>query len=116
MRGIDADVRGPGQQLIPRDLVDLGQPEEARDGDRPLAPLVRPEHGSLELHARTRLDVMERQALLAPDRAQPLPDDCPTHDHTAPLSLSRSAPQRASLARSYHSPLLLSRCVQPSAA
>ena len=52
-------------------LVDLGEPEQPRHGDRALAPLVRAEDRCLELQVGARFDVVERKPLLATDRPQP---------------------------------------------
>ena len=65
-----------GQQLVGRHLVDLGQAQQPGHRDRPLAPLVGTEHRRLELEARARLDVVERQTLLTPDRPEALADAC----------------------------------------
>ncbi len=60
-----------GQQLVGRHLVDLREPEQARDRDRPLAALVRAEDRCLELQVGAGFDVVKRQPLLAADRSQP---------------------------------------------
>ena len=72
---VDLEVVGArGQQLVGRHPVELGQPEEARHRDRALTPLVGAEHRRLELLVGARLHVVERQALLAADRAQAFAD------------------------------------------
>ena len=63
-----------GQQLIDRHVVEPGQALEPGHRDGPLAPLVGPEHRRLELLVRGRLDLLERQALLAADGPQALAD------------------------------------------
>ena len=62
------------QQLVGRDVVELGQPHEARHRECPLAPLVGAEDRGLELLAGPRLDLVQRQALLAADRPKAVPD------------------------------------------
>ena len=59
---VDLDVVRPGQELVGRHLVDLGQPEQARHRDRALTALVGAEHRCLELQVGARLDVVQRQA------------------------------------------------------
>ena len=54
--------------------VELGEAEQPRHRDRPLAPLVGAEHRRLELLVGACLDVVERQALLPADRPQALAD------------------------------------------
>ena len=61
----DLAVELAGQELVGRHLVDLGQAQQAGNGDRPLAPLVGAEHRRLEFEARARLDIVERQTLSA---------------------------------------------------
>ena len=56
------------------DCFDLPEPLEPGDRDGPLAPLVCTEHRRLELVARGGLDLLERQAHLATDGPEPLPD------------------------------------------
>ena len=63
-----------GQELVGRHPVELGEPQEARHRDRPLAPLVGTEDRGLEFLVGAGLDVVQRQALLPPDRAQALSD------------------------------------------
>ena len=70
-----------GQQLVGRHFVDLGQPQQARDRDGPLAPLVGAEDRRLELEGRARFDVVKRQALLTPDRPEALADACSRRRH-----------------------------------
>ena len=67
-------VAAPGQQLVGGHAVELGEAEQARHRDRPLAPLVGAEHRGLELLVRARLHVVERQSLLAADRPEALAD------------------------------------------
>ena len=57
---VDLDVGVARQQLVGRDLVDLGEAQQPRHRDRPLAPLVRAEHRRLELEARPCLDVVPK--------------------------------------------------------
>ena len=77
----DLAVEVAGQELIGRNLVDLGQAQEAGNGDRPLAPLVRAEHRRLEFQARARFDVVERQTFLPADRPEALTDACSRRRH-----------------------------------
>jgi len=55
----DLAVELTRQQLIGRDLVDLGQAQEARHRDGALAPLVGAEDRRFELETRAGLDVVE---------------------------------------------------------
>ena len=73
---VDLALELARQQLVGRDLVDLGEAQQPRHRDRPLAPLVGAEHRRLELQVRARLDVVERQALLPADRPEALADPC----------------------------------------
>ena len=83
----DLAVELARQQLVGRDLVDLGEAQQPRDRDRALAALVRAEHRRLELETRTRLDVVQRQTLLPADRSKTLADSCPcVHHSEAPLA------------------------------
>src|SRR5439155_16894157 len=74
-----------------RHLVDLGQAQEARDGDRPLAAPVRAEHRRLELERRARFDVVEGQTLLAPNCPEALTHACSGRRHL----ISSLAPLRS---------------------
>ena len=80
------------QQLVRRDLVDLGEAQQAGHGDRPLAPLVRAEHRRLELEVRARLDVVQREPLLAADRPQPFADVHAMHRFPAAPEIVRARP------------------------
>ena len=55
----DLTVELAGQQLIARDLIDLGQAQKPRHRDRPFASLVRAEDRRFELETRSCLDVVE---------------------------------------------------------
>src|SRR5260370_15266786 len=69
---IDLGARVPGEQVIPEDLVDLGEAKQPLHRDRPFASLVGAQNRRLEFGRREGLDVAERQTFLLPDRAQPL--------------------------------------------
>ena len=92
----DLAVELAGQQLVGRDLVDLGEAQQPRHRDRALAPLVRAEHRRLELEARARLDVVQRQTFLAADRPQTFADprSCVRHLR-CPLARTRRLPRRS---------------------
>ena len=75
-----------GQQLVGRHVVELGEAQEAADGQGPLAPLVGAEDRGLELLARASLDVVQGQALLASDGAQTLADQDGMTVHLAVIS------------------------------
>ena len=72
---VDVDVVvAPREELVGGHAIELREPEEPGHRDGTLTPLVRAEHRRFELLVRPRLDVVQRQALLAADRAQPFPD------------------------------------------
>ena len=48
-----------GEELVERDVVDLGEAAQARDRDRPLAAFVGAEDGGLELLFRRGLHRLE---------------------------------------------------------
>ena len=77
----DLALELPGQQLVGRHLVDLGQAQQPRHRDRPLAPLVGAEDRRLELEGRACFDVVKRQALLTPNRSESLADACSRRRH-----------------------------------
>ena len=60
------------QQLIDRDVVELGQPLQAGDRDRPLAALIGAEHRSLELLVGRGLHGLQREPLLFSDVSKAL--------------------------------------------
>ena len=62
------------EQLVDRHVVEAGQALQAGHRDGPLAPLVGTEDRRLELQLGRRLDVLEREPLLATDGTQALAD------------------------------------------
>ena len=88
---VDLDVGVARQQLVGRDLVDLGEPQQPGHRDRALAALVRAEDRGLELEIGARLDVVQRQPLLATDRPQPFAYVDAMHRSPLPPSCSRPA-------------------------
>ena len=94
---VDLDVGVARQQLVRRDLVDLGEAQEPRHGDGALTALVGAEHARLELETAPRLDVVQRESLLAADRAQTLPDMHVIHVSTTAPHDELRAPSRARL-------------------
>src|SRR4051794_1739294 len=92
---VDLDVRIAWEQLVRRDLVDLGEPQQSGHRDRALAALVRAEHARLELETAARLDVVQRQPLLASDGPQAFPDMHMIHVSTTAPRDTLFAPSRA---------------------
>ena len=57
--GVPPAYFASGQEFIGRNAVELREAQESGDGDRPLAPLVGPEHRGLELLVGFGLDVVQ---------------------------------------------------------
>src|SRR5207248_9511939 len=64
----------PGEELVGRHPVELGEAEQPGNRDGPLAALVGAENRSLELLVGPGLHVVEREALLPADRAEAFAD------------------------------------------
>src|SRR5207302_1496989 len=68
------DVEATGQELVDGDVVEAGQALEPGYRDGPLAPLVGAEDRRLELLGGGGLDLLEGQALLLANGAEPVTD------------------------------------------
>src|SRR5262249_45362173 len=83
----DLAVELAREELIGRDLVDLGQPQQAGHRDGALAALVGPEDRRLEFEARGGFDVVKGEPLLPSDRPEAFADPCSGRRHSlSPLA------------------------------